>query len=141
MIRSARVLASCAAVLTMSFAASCSDKATDADPNPDATSSPSDTFSQPPSYDMPADWPFPALPLPPGAAATNESVTADKVFFHVEGVAPKVAMAFYDEELPDLGLSRDTSAALDPVAYANSDMKVIVSSGSAGVATLMITRP
>ena len=139
MSRTARALACCLTLVALAVATACTNRA-DNEPESRATSGSTES-ARAPAYDLPSTWPVPEIPLPPGGTATQENVSDDLVFFHVDGVEAGIALAFYDDELPDLGLSRDTSSAINPVAYAGAELKVVVQSTEFGDVTLMITRP
>lgn len=130
------------AVVALAFAAACSE---DSDPAaPKADSTPTNAASEVSSsseYAMPDGWPVSALPLPPGAATTQENVTDSVVFFHVDGVEAKAGMAFYDKELPALDLTRDNSSVINPISYESADLRVLVSTNEFDNITILVSRP
>ncbi len=81
-----------------------------------------------------------AFPLPPGGGVEGERVTDDLVFFHVGGVEPEVAKAFYEETLPGLGLERSESAVVDPVSYAGDGLSAKLVTGDLGDLEVYLTR-
>lgn len=107
------------------------------DPAPSPAPAPADDAG----YAMPDGWPVTTFPLPPGATTSRENVTDELVFFHVEGTDLATATAFYDEELPALGVERGPSLVTDPVAYEGDELRVSIGSGDFDDLEVYVTRP
>jgi hypothetical protein len=91
-------------------------------------------------YRMPAGWPLKTFPLPPDATTSGERVTDELVFFHLEGVTPDAAKAFYDKTLPGFGIERSRTLLTDPASYAGKELEVRVHEGDLGDSEIYLTR-